>query len=316
MAILKLEYAGEINLGASGSSNELRTNYIAVMDLEDDPNDVRLAIKTHITTSPAATPVIDNIPASTSDGLLMEDFDLEQLTTNVWKVECTYQLSSGGTSSFSATSGSISVSYSQSFISQKVRIANAQRALYAGAAPGSDKIVDQKWINVVEGKVVGDSFQIPVNNINIQFRAPVTLFTPAYITSVKALAGHCNHARLTIDGIQYQKGELMMKPFTGSKELSSGSADSTLTFQFAQLNNIPFEVSPGTPRTVAGIDLTDLADAEAPNVGLFAWERVWGKYNEATENNDFVPDATAIYIYRNWDFVDFSVLNFPGMTSP
>lgn len=132
------------------------------------------------------------------------------------------------------------------------------------AAGDADDIPDHKGaINVQEGKAEGTEIVIPTLKLNVSFRHPLGVITPAQIKNLARLTGKVNSEPF----LGFDPGEILFLGCTGSE---GTDAETEIHYQFAASENLQNEIIGGIEVAskdgwdVAWIEFADDEDAGQP----------------------------------------------------
>lgn len=225
------------------------------------------------------------IVTSTVYGTLYRgDIRLSQFDYNSWDVDIPYTAIKRAvgewTFSFDTTGGTVHISNS------KETIRKYRRSGTTGTIPTTGGAID-----VQPDEVKGADIVIPTMKINVSYKHPSGVVTPAYARYIHSITGLVNSTPF----LGWPAGEIL---FLGGSGSDGTNTDATVEYQFA--------ASQGTTSlNIGGLSWLNEASA-ASNIVKEGWNLVWISYESSVDANNPVHKPKYVYIERVYDTIDLA----------
>ena len=296
MAIASFALRSEVTAGVSGDSDSRQLEYIAVLDAVAADGDIQVLDHAEV-----------NTPAIW-DGMDRGKLDIEQIDPKRFYVTANYAREDEAAQREDPATGTRTHQFAVSLEQATIRRAKTQQRYPAETTPGIGN--HGNFIDVVKGpnglEVNGGPTFVPVQTFTIRLSAPRAFYIrthPAvpgeqYLDVIESLQGHVCDNTVTFNGQVRQRGEVMFLGYEGTIE---ETGNSTISYQFGVKKNPP------VPYVVEGIPIQNPVGTDIQVAG---WESVWIDWEEEedTAEKQVIAKAKSVYIYRDWDYVDFTRL--------
>lgn len=264
----------ERRFGRSGSLLNRRIEYL-LRGTEDDSEALQFALA--------------NSPEFW-DGLVRGEPEIEQIGVDIWSIVIPY--TELQPSSRNPQTGEVIFSFSLGLESQNIK--QSLRTISAHAAPGHTANVDDFRgainVHIDGGRFVVEGIDVgaPTSVFTYEFRAPQSLVTDAYLSTLEDIRGKVNET----DWRRWEAGSLRLMGVTGTV---SQSGDSNLVFTFEHRPNRR-SITVGN---ISGIDVD-------------GWDVLWILYGPDIDGagKRIIARPIAAYVERVIERAEFRLLGF------
>ena len=287
MAVSTFERASEVTRGVTGDSDTRRHEYIVKLTAPENEPDNTILVYVSNNTGPGA----GEIPGSW-DGLPRRKIDIKQLGPIWFVVSVSYGYQKPSTST--PETGTVVQQFSVTPKTFKARIAHEQskyKITGDGVPEEPEKNEFGNFIQVRTTKdartIEGDDALVPSQEFTLRYTNLTTFFNTTIMASAMKLSTKVN------DDTWYgfEKGTLMFMGVSGDIDANTSDGKTTISYRFAYQENKPAQ-------EIAGIEI-------GPSYG---WEKVWVEEKENPNPNLIGLFAKAVFVYRDFEWGDFSVL--------